>query len=82
MNKDGNIFYSNARRFACASLFLVLEKVFKLASVSRVVVNDRRFSLVFVMGSSAMINSRRSIVNLFLFTFVYFLKNKYTYIHY
>ena len=72
MDKDSSLFYSDARRFACASLFLVLEKVFKLASVSRVVVNDRRFSLVFVMGSSVMINSRRSIVVLFfllLYTF-------------
>ena len=56
------LFYRDARRLACASLFLVLEKVFKSANVSRVVVNDRRFSLVFVIGSSVMINSRRSIV--------------------
>ena len=62
MDKNGNLFYRNARRLACASLFLVLEKVFKSASVSRVVVKDRRFSLVFAIGSSVMINSRRSIV--------------------
>ena len=66
MDKNGNLFYSDARRLALASLFRVLGKVFKSASVSRVVVNDLRFSLVFVIGRSVMINTRRSIIILIL----------------
>ena len=58
--------HSEPRRLAFASRFLVLGKVFKSASVSRVVVNDLRFSLAFVIGGSVMINSRRSIVILIL----------------
>ena len=66
------LFYSDARRLALASLFRVLGKVFKSASVSRVVVNDRLFSLVFVIGSSVMINSRRSMLVLSLLSIFYF----------